>query len=188
MEGYVDKWTNSIRGWQERYIVIKNGEFRYYRKKGEKVKGLFSLENSRVEMVNQEPLRITLNFSDNNQIILRCKTLADKAKWVNALCTTQQPNDPDSIQKDEILDSIVTDDMKLLKNELMNLFQNRILSNASKLNAYVTQVWTFQGLLEAALSDFSEDLIKIVAPPNTLKESADNIKRYTTELKVIYNK
>jgi hypothetical protein len=183
MEGVIDKWTNNIFKWKERYVVIKNGELRYYQNKGGKLKGLFSLIDAKVEMVDNEPLRITIDLVDDIKLSFKCKTLAEKTKWVNAICTTQQSVNTDSINKDEVLDSFVNEDRNLLKEVVTRLFKNRILNNSSKLNAYVTQVWTFQGLLEAALSDFSEDLLKIVSPPNSLKEAAENIKRYTMELK-----
>ena len=186
MEGYIDKWTNSIFRWQPRYVVIKNGELRYYQEKGGKLKGLFSLTDSKVEMVSDEPLGIRIQLSDNSELSLKCKTLADKTNWVNALCSTQQSVDPDSVQKDQILDLLADEDMKSYKPEIIELFQSRILNDSSKLNAYVTQVWTFQGLLEAALSDFSENLLKTSSIPEPLKESSNNIKRYTMELKVNY--
>jgi len=74
-----------------------------------------------------------------------------------------------------------------VKEELARLFKSRILSNSAKLNSYVTQTWTLQGLLEAALSDFSEEFSKLGITSSALKENAESIKRYTMEIKVFFS-
>ena len=31
MQGYLSKWTNYLHGWQERWVVLKNGTLSYYK-------------------------------------------------------------------------------------------------------------------------------------------------------------
>jgi len=184
MEGVIDKWTNTIFGWKERYVVIKNGELRYYQTKGGKLRGLFPLTDAKVEMIDNEPLRITINLADDIKLSLKPKTITEKVKWVNAIFTAQQSANPDSVDRDEVLDFFVNGNKNLSKEQVERLFKNTILNNSSELDTSVAQIWTFQGLLEEALNDFSEDMLKIASPPNSLKEAAEKIKRYTMELKV----
>lgn len=185
MEGYIHRLADGILGWTKEYAVVKDGEFRYYKDKGKKLKGIFLLNNSKVEMVTEDPLRIVIQLADNKTVQLKCNNITDKVNWVNTLCMVDQSSDSDDQQKEEVL--VAAENLKEIQNELATLFQAKMLKNTSKLNAYVTQAWTFQGLLEATLSDFSMDLEKVKSPTDTLKENAENIKRYTTELKVILN-
>ena len=185
MEGYLYKWTNIVFGWQQKYVEIEGDEFKYYKQKGGKLQGVISLRNAKIEMIANEPLRIIVQLADNTMMYLKCNTMADKVKWVNALCMAQQKPEPEDRQKEEIINSISGDSGNLLKTELIGLLKNRILSDSAKLNSYVTQAWTLQALLEASLSDFTEDFNKIAASaPPSLRQNADNIKQYTTELKV----
>lgn len=183
MEGYIYKWTNAMFGWQLKYVELKGDEFCYYKGKGEKLQGVIPLKGSKLEMIANEPLRIILQLSDNTSLYLKCKTMGDKIKWVNAFYRIQQKESPE--HSDELKAQLTNADIKPLKDSLLSLFQSKLFADSSKLNAYIIQVWTLQGLLEASLSDFSEELIKIKAPPEKLKESAEKIKRYTLELKVV---
>ena len=183
MEGYLHRWTNAIFGWQQTYAEVENDEFRYYKEKGGKLQGIISLKGSKIEMIANEPLRIIVQLADSSMLYLKCSAMADKVKWVNALCMAQQGNDSNIPLKEKFLSSIVGEDLKPLKEELSSLLQHKIFSDSTKLNACVTQAWTLQALLESALSDFSEGFSKLSGAPAALKESAENIKRYTSELK-----
>lgn len=35
LQGYLNKWTNYIHGWQKRWIVLKNGALSYYKTQNE---------------------------------------------------------------------------------------------------------------------------------------------------------
>lgn len=185
MEGYVERLAGSFAGWKKEYAEVKNGEFRYFKDKGKKLRGIIPLNDANIEMAATDPLRVTIVLPNEQTIHLKCKDIANKVDWVNALSVRNQDSDDDNSQKKELLEYADTEDFKGLRTELAKLFKSKMLTNSSKLDAFVTQVWTLQGLLEGTLNDFSADLEKIASPTESLKENADNIKRYTTELKVI---
>jgi len=181
MEGYIERLGRGFSGWKKEYAEVKNDEFRYYEDKGKKIKGIISLSDTKLETVTTDPMGITIELPNKQTIHLRCKDITNKIDWVNALSIGNQDSEYESSQKKELFDS---EDFKRVRSELADLFKLRILTNSSKLDAFVTQVWTLQGLLEGTLSDFSEDLEKIVSPDESLKENAEKIKTYTAELKV----
>jgi len=183
MEGYIYKWTNAIFGWQLKYVEIKGDEFHYYKDKDGKLQGVIPLKGFKLEIIANEPLRIILQLSDNTSLYLKCKTMTDKIKWVNAFYKTQQEDN--LTVKNEFQVALKRNDIEPLKDSLSLFLQSKLFADSSKLDAYLIQVWTLQGLLEASLSDFSEELVKISSPSERLKENAERIKRYTMELKVL---
>lgn len=184
MEGYVQRLLGSFSGWKKEYAEVKNGEFRYYKDKGKKLRGIIPLSDAKIEMAATDPLRVAIKLPNEQTIHLKCKDIANKVDWVNALSVNEQDSEQESSQKKELLECANSEDSRGVRSGLAALFRAKMLTNTAKLDAFVTQVWTLQGLLEGTLSDFSADLDSIPSPTQSLKENADNIKRYTSELKV----
>jgi len=182
MEGSLYKWANAIFGWQLKHVEIKNNELRYYKSKGGKLQGIIPLTGCNIEIIANEPLRIIIQLSDGSVLYLKCQSVSDKVKWVSALSIAQHKDK--GMKKQEELS---IEELPPVKEELARLFKSRILNNSAKLNSYVTQTWTLQGLLEAALSDFSEEFSKLGITSSALKENAESIKRYTMEIKVFFS-
>ncbi len=182
MQGDIYRWTNAIFGWQKRYAEIEGEEFRFYKQKGGKLQSVVSLRDCKAEMIANEPLRLIVQLVEGPTLYLKCVSMADKVKWVNAISLSQQqqqPNDVAPIPGFSQLDSKINP-----KQDLAAVLHSHILDDTAKLNSYVTQIWTLQGLLEGALNDFSEDVAKLESPPSSLKTNAGNVKQYTGELKV----
>jgi hypothetical protein len=180
VEGYVQRLIGGFSGWQREYAEVKSGEFRYYMDKGRKLKGIVQLSNTRIEMAVADPLRIIIKVPNEKPIHLKCKDIAEKIDWVNALSVGDEEGD--NKKKEEVLDSV--EDNKGIREGIADLFRSKMISNSGKLDVFITQAWTLQGLLEGTLSDFTSDLEKLKEPTESLKDNANNIKRYTTELKV----
>jgi len=180
VEGYIQRLIGGFSGWQREYAEVKGDEFRYYVDKGKKLKGIVQLSNAKIEMASADPLIITIKVPNEKPIQLKCKDIAEKVDWVNALSIGDC--EAENREKKEVLE--YAENNKEIHAEIASLFRSKMLNNSGKLDAFVTQVWTLQGLLEGTLSDFSSDIGKIKEPTESLKENADNIKRYTTELKV----
>lgn len=52
-EGYLNKWTNYIFGWQKRWIVLKDGTLSYYKTRNETgcgCRGAISLQNACIKV------------------------------------------------------------------------------------------------------------------------------------------
>lgn len=53
-EGYLNKWTNYIYGWQKRWIVLKDGALSYYKSKNETgcgCRGAISLYKAYIKVI-----------------------------------------------------------------------------------------------------------------------------------------
>lgn len=53
LAGVLHKWTNYIHGWQDRYIVLKNGTLSYYKSEQEKgygCRGALSLAKASIKV------------------------------------------------------------------------------------------------------------------------------------------
>lgn len=63
LHGILQKWTNYIHGWQDRYIVLKNGTLSYYKSEQESgygCRGALSLAKA------------TIKVGDKLQLIIMC--------------------------------------------------------------------------------------------------------------------
>lgn len=55
LQGYLSKWTNYIHGWQNRYIVLKDGTLSYYKSEQETgfgCRGAISLFKATIKVGN----------------------------------------------------------------------------------------------------------------------------------------
>lgn len=53
LQGILHKWTNYIHGWQDRYIVLKNGTLSYYKSEQESgygCRGALSLAKATIKV------------------------------------------------------------------------------------------------------------------------------------------
>lgn len=83
MEGNLQKWTNFVLGWQERYFMIKGSLLLYYFKKGQPVKGKIHLSVSNINITNND-YRFEID-TGTSIFYLRAKTKEKKEEWVKAL-------------------------------------------------------------------------------------------------------
>lgn len=54
LQGYLNKWTNYIYGWQKRWIVLKDGALSYYKSKNETgcgCRGAISLYKAYIKVI-----------------------------------------------------------------------------------------------------------------------------------------
>ena len=84
MEGYLKKYINMIIRWKPRYFILKEGKLTYADSKGETPKGTIILKNSEILLTPEDPLKIIIN-SENKTLQVRCNSIGDKIKWINAL-------------------------------------------------------------------------------------------------------
>ena len=184
MEGFVSiRYTHSTK-WEREYAQAKNGKLFRYQSKGGILLDAITLTNIKIEMITTEPLCISIEPHNDKAIDLKFDNIKDKVNWINALCSFELTE----FEKEEkdILNYAEQEEFKEVQSDLTELFKAKMLNNTGKLDAYLTQVWTLQGLLEACLSDFSMEIQKVETP--VLNKSIENIKDYTNELKVIFIK
>ncbi|XP_014665213.1 PREDICTED: collagen type IV alpha-3-binding protein-like [Priapulus caudatus] len=87
LHGTLSKWTNYIHGWQERYIVLKDGTLSYYKSEHETdfgCRGAISISKAVIQPHEFDECRFDIQVNDNVWY-LRCGDGDDRQRWVEAL-------------------------------------------------------------------------------------------------------
>ncbi|XP_049826487.1 ceramide transfer protein isoform X2 [Aethina tumida] len=87
LAGVLSKWTNYIHGWQDRYIVIKNGTLLYYKSEQESgygCRGALSLAKATIKPHEFDECRFDVAVNDCVWY-LRADSIESKQSWVEAL-------------------------------------------------------------------------------------------------------
>ncbi|XP_060533211.1 ceramide transfer protein-like isoform X1 [Cylas formicarius] len=85
--GVLSKWTNYIHGWQDRYIVLKNGTLSYYKSEHERgygCRGALSLAKAVIKPHEFDECRFDISVNDCVWY-LRAESVQSKQTWVDAL-------------------------------------------------------------------------------------------------------
>ncbi|CAF0947508.1 unnamed protein product [Brachionus calyciflorus] len=81
------KWTNYIHGWQERYIVLKDGVLSYYKSQDETqygCRGAIALKQSNILPHDLDDCRFDIRVNDCCWY-LRANTVEERQKWLEIL-------------------------------------------------------------------------------------------------------
>lgn len=87
LSGVLSKWTNYIHGWQDRYIVLKNGTLSYYKSEQERgygCRGALSLAKAVIKPHEFDECRFDVSVNDCVWY-LRADSIESKQSWVDAL-------------------------------------------------------------------------------------------------------
>nr|XP_053636517.1 ceramide transfer protein-like isoform X2 [Cherax quadricarinatus] len=87
LQGTVSKWTNYIHGWQNRYMVLKDGTMSYYRNPDETAfgcRGSISVQKAHVKPHEIDECRFDVCLNDCVWY-LRTNTEEEKHQWVDAV-------------------------------------------------------------------------------------------------------
>ncbi|CAH1115047.1 unnamed protein product [Psylliodes chrysocephalus] len=85
--GVLSKWTNYIHGWQDRYIVLKNGTLSYYKSEQESgygCRGALSIAKAVIKPHEFDECRFDISVNDCVWY-LRALSVESKQSWVEAL-------------------------------------------------------------------------------------------------------
>lgn len=88
LQGNLSKWTNYIHGWQNRFIVLKNGTLSYYKSEqdsGFGCRGSISLYKAGIKAHEFDECRFDVSVSDCLVWYLRANTPEEKQRWVDVL-------------------------------------------------------------------------------------------------------
>nr|XP_023020695.1 collagen type IV alpha-3-binding protein-like [Leptinotarsa decemlineata] len=91
--GVLSKWTNYIHGWQDRYIVLKNGTLSYYKSEQERgygCRGALSLAKAIIKPHEFDECRFDVSVNDCVWY-LRADSIDSKQSWVEALESYKKP-------------------------------------------------------------------------------------------------
>lgn len=87
LQGTVSKWTNYIHGWQNRFMVLKDGTMSYYRNNDETeygCRGSISVQKAHVKPHEIDECRFDVCLNDCVWY-LRTGTVEEKHQWVDAI-------------------------------------------------------------------------------------------------------
>ncbi|XP_031559245.1 ceramide transfer protein-like [Actinia tenebrosa] len=87
MHGYLSKWTNYLHGWQERWVVLRDGTLSYYKSEFDTAfgcRGSISLAKATIENHEYDDCRFDVSVNDC-MYYLRTKDPESRQKWVDAL-------------------------------------------------------------------------------------------------------
>jgi len=87
IQGTLSKWTNYIHGWQDRFMVLKDGTLSYYKSEHELAfgcRGAISILKATIKPHEFDECRFDVSVNDC-MWYLRATNAEDKARWVDAL-------------------------------------------------------------------------------------------------------
>ncbi|XP_076465042.1 ceramide transfer protein-like [Babylonia areolata] len=87
LHGTLSKWTNYLHGWQDRYIVLKDGTLSYYKSEDETAfgcRGAVSLNRAAVTPHQFDDCRFDVSVNDSVWY-LRGATLEERQRWVDSI-------------------------------------------------------------------------------------------------------
>ncbi|VDN16758.1 unnamed protein product [Dibothriocephalus latus] len=87
VKGNLNKWTNILHGWQERYFVLKDGVLSYYRSEAEMdqgCRGSIRLRNAHVQPHPYDDCRIDVSLGDSTWYF-RCSSESVRQQWISGI-------------------------------------------------------------------------------------------------------
>ncbi|CAG2111415.1 unnamed protein product, partial [Medioppia subpectinata] len=91
----LSKWTNYIHGWQQRFIVLKDGTLTYYKSAEETAfgcRGAVTIVKAQIKLHEFDDCRFDVGVSDCVWY-LRAQSIDERNQWVDAIETHRQYND-----------------------------------------------------------------------------------------------
>jgi len=90
--GNLSKWTNYLHGWQDRYIVLRDGTLSYYKSEHETAygcRGAISLSGVNIRPHEFDECRFDVNVNDSVWY-LRAESEEKRDKWIQAILRSRQ--------------------------------------------------------------------------------------------------
>lgn len=180
--GYLQKWTNYIKGYQKRWFVLSNGLLSYYRSQAEMAhtcRGTINLANAQIH--SEDACHFVVTNCGTQTFHLKASNELDKQKWVSALELAKNKakqygpnygtgsiglNQPDSDDEDDGLEaekSQLANMLRTLQQKLDDLStsQEFVLKHSNALTRSLTE-------LESIQSRPDESLIKTINERSTV--------------------
>ncbi|CAG0892625.1 unnamed protein product [Cyprideis torosa] len=87
LSGCLSKWTNFIHGWQDRYVILKNGTLSYYKSEAEihmGCRGAIHIQKATIKPHQFDLCRFEVSLNDSVWY-LRAVSTEDRDRWIDAL-------------------------------------------------------------------------------------------------------
>lgn len=156
MEGYLDKWTNYLSTWKQRYFVLNGPILTYYLNKGERPKGRIHLAVCNLYEDNVNELKFNIH-NGLTSIFLKAHDLTTKKKWIKSLKQNKQElfkintknlslnlnynSQPNGFKEDFISDmKRYNNQIKTTNNNLKEMLQNFENKNLTEIKNELTSI------------------------------------------------
>ncbi|KAJ8029896.1 Collagen type IV alpha-3-binding protein [Holothuria leucospilota] len=87
LEDYLSKWTNYLHGWQDRWVVLRDGTLSYFKARNDMAsgcRGSISLARADIEAHQFDDKRLDITVNENVWY-LRTRTSDERQRWIDAL-------------------------------------------------------------------------------------------------------
>ncbi|XP_065226191.1 ceramide transfer protein [Planococcus citri] len=172
LQGYLNKWTNYIHGWQKRWIVLKNGALSYYKTQNEAecgCRGAISLLKAYIKAHEFDPCRFDVAVNDCAWY-LRADTPEEKEQWLQALTASKQRADSGYNSENNLIRHGST--ASLQSNTLSTGSSNSSLTfqKSSELKSKLTEIDTLKDSLCRQVDNLQQHFEKRFVPSNDGKD------------------
>ena len=148
MEGTLQKWTNYIFGWRERWVVIRGTMLYYYIEKTEKPKGRIHIGITNI-MSNNEELTFELD-TGTSLLYFKAETIEEKNKWV---CELKKAKLAAQREGKNIPPNVVINDSEINKNNGQLIYSTHDTVNLNEDTFRRDEIW----FAEKNLDDMCKD-------------------------------
>ncbi|XP_053312186.1 pleckstrin homology domain-containing family A member 3-like, partial [Spea bombifrons] len=139
MEGFLQKWTNYLSGWQPRYFVLDRGILSYYDSQedvGKASKGSIKMAVCEIQVHHSDSCRMDLIIPREQCFYLRAESVAERQRWLVALGSAKACLGDSTAQKTkEILSNKETLGRKLSE---MRLFCDLLMQQVIEIQSTVS--------------------------------------------------
>ena len=161
MEGKLYKYKNFIRGWKERYFVLKGSLLYYYHSKGDKPRGRIHLGLSQINTEDNEGKTFQIN-TGSKIFYLKAETKEERENWIKNLKKAKLEGEKQIKNANNILN--IND----INKQSLNIDGEKIKEIYTKLNL---DNELFQNIIKK--KDINKDKLSVIL--NRYKETADEL-------------
>jgi hypothetical protein len=130
MEGYILTWTNFIKGWRLRYLILDEKEnmlILNYKKTENKKKSKYIEIKNNSNIIDDKKTKFSFRNSGENLIYFKAKTKEEKDNWILNLNNKINSLNNNEVEKDKDKDKEVDKEKNININIISNT--NTIGSN-----------------------------------------------------------
>lgn len=177
MEGKLQKWTNYIFGWRERWVVLKGSVLYYFISKTEKPKGRIYIGITNL-ISNEDDLTFELD-TGTSILYFKADTIEEKNKWVQELKIAKL-----SAQKNikNIPPNVIINESEVSNKNKRHSKYDSVVTEDKLFRKIKFALQTLEKLKEYQ-KQLDEEIIKIDKNSNTnLSSIFDNFKKETNSI------
>jgi len=129
MEGYVYKWTNFIRGYKTRYLVLMGHQLFCYKKKNDTKSKIYDLKVCKIADDKKKTFIIETNTND--KLYFKTNTENEKKEWIIKLLESSKPHRQSIASEKEKIN--VKESLTELRKSVFTQLENKTIAEPEKI-------------------------------------------------------